>query len=70
MTVKCDEGYTLKGSSEIRCKANNTWDPEIPTCEKGKQPNGREQGIYLLFSSLIQNYIRGKSQWNTDYYPI
>ncbi|KAK1329363.1 hypothetical protein QTO34_011547 [Cnephaeus nilssonii] len=34
VTVKCDEGFTLKGSSEIRCKANNTWDPEIPICEK------------------------------------
>uniref|UniRef100_A0A8C8Y9F7 Complement C3d receptor 2 n=1 Tax=Panthera leo TaxID=9689 RepID=A0A8C8Y9F7_PANLE len=31
---KCNKGFTLKGSSQIRCKANNTWDPEIPVCEK------------------------------------
>ncbi|XP_048214199.1 complement receptor type 2 [Perognathus longimembris pacificus] len=34
MTVKCNPGYTLNGSSQVRCKANNTWDPKIPTCVK------------------------------------
>ncbi|XP_075398504.1 complement receptor type 1-like [Tenrec ecaudatus] len=34
VTFKCHDGFTLKGSSEIRCKANNTWEPEIPVCEK------------------------------------
>ncbi|XP_014388054.1 PREDICTED: complement receptor type 2 isoform X2 [Myotis brandtii] len=34
VTFKCVDGFTLKGSSEIRCKANDTWDPEIPVCEK------------------------------------
>uniref|UniRef100_A0A8C9K1J0 Complement C3d receptor 2 n=1 Tax=Panthera tigris altaica TaxID=74533 RepID=A0A8C9K1J0_PANTA len=34
VTFKCNKGFTLKGSSQIRCKANNTWDPEIPVCEK------------------------------------
>ncbi|XP_065794376.1 complement receptor type 2 isoform X1 [Muntiacus reevesi] len=34
----CDDGFILKGSSQVRCKANNTWDPEIPVCEKGCQP--------------------------------
>ncbi|XP_062969528.1 uncharacterized protein LOC134390237 [Cynocephalus volans] len=34
VTFKCNDGFTLKGSSQIRCKANNTWDPEIPLCEK------------------------------------
>ncbi|XP_058395736.1 complement receptor type 2-like isoform X2 [Diceros bicornis minor] len=34
VTFKCDKGFTLKGSSQIRCKANNTWDPEVPVCEK------------------------------------
>ncbi|XP_054568191.1 complement receptor type 2-like isoform X2 [Eptesicus fuscus] len=44
VTVKCDEGFTLKGSSEIRCKANNTWDPELPICEKEApcQPAGED----------------------------
>ncbi|XP_042537236.1 complement receptor type 2 isoform X3 [Dipodomys spectabilis] len=34
ITIKCNHGYILNGSSQIRCKANNTWDPHIPTCEK------------------------------------
>ncbi|XP_075852994.1 complement receptor type 2 [Microcebus murinus] len=34
VTFTCRDGFTLKGSSQIRCKADNTWDPEIPVCEK------------------------------------
>uniref|UniRef100_A0A8C6QFX7 Complement component receptor 1-like protein n=1 Tax=Nannospalax galili TaxID=1026970 RepID=A0A8C6QFX7_NANGA len=34
VTFKCNNGYILSGSSQIRCRANNTWDPEIPVCEK------------------------------------
>ncbi|XP_016076071.1 PREDICTED: complement receptor type 1 [Miniopterus natalensis] len=41
VTFKCDNGFTLKGSSQIRCKANNTWDPEKPACEKECQPPSR-----------------------------
>lgn len=42
VAFKCNRGFTLKGSSKIRCKANNTWDPEIPVCEKGKDPMGEK----------------------------
>ncbi|XP_037680746.1 complement receptor type 2 isoform X2 [Choloepus didactylus] len=38
VTFKCNNGFTLKGSSQIRCKANNTWEPEVPVCEKDCQP--------------------------------
>ncbi|XP_008593189.1 PREDICTED: complement receptor type 2-like [Galeopterus variegatus] len=37
VTFKCNDGFTLKGSSQIYCKANNTWDPEIPVCEADLQ---------------------------------
>ncbi|KAK1329358.1 hypothetical protein QTO34_011542 [Cnephaeus nilssonii] len=63
VTVKCDEGFTLKGSSEIRCKANNTWDPEIPICEKDCQPpsglhHGRHTGgnRVLFVSGMTVDY--------------
>lgn len=46
VTFECDDGFTLKGSSQIRCKANNTWDPEIPMCEKGKTKWRKIGGIY------------------------
>ena len=28
----CDSGYYLKGSSEITCMPDGTWDSELPTC--------------------------------------
>ena len=28
----CDSGYYLKGSSEITCMPDGTWDLELPTC--------------------------------------
>ncbi|XP_063096339.1 complement receptor type 2 [Cavia porcellus] len=34
VTFKCKNGFILKGSGRIRCKADSTWDPEIPVCEK------------------------------------
>ncbi|XP_048665437.1 complement receptor type 2 isoform X7 [Marmota marmota marmota] len=49
VTFKCNNGYTLKGSGQIRCKDNDIWDPEKPVCEKGCQPpsglhHGRHTG--------------------------
>ncbi|XP_053882865.1 complement receptor type 2-like isoform X1 [Malaclemys terrapin pileata] len=29
---ECDSGYTLKGSSSVKCEANNSWVPSLPTC--------------------------------------
>lgn len=58
VTFKCNNEYTLKGSDQIRCKANNTWDPERPVCEKGKNPMGifKKVFIYLfLFITPTQN---------------
>ncbi|XP_070623982.1 complement receptor type 2 isoform X4 [Bos indicus] len=42
---KCDDGFILKGSSQVRCKANNTWDPEIPVCEKEAQCQPLEEDV-------------------------
>lgn len=36
VVFRCDIGFTLKGSRQIRCNANATWDPEAPICEKGE----------------------------------
>ncbi|KAM6217374.1 LOW QUALITY PROTEIN: complement receptor type 2 [Rhynchocyon petersi] len=57
VTFKCHNGFTLKGSSQIRCKANDTWEPEIPVCGKDCQPpsgihHGRHTGgNQALFAS-------------------
>ncbi|XP_043356656.1 LOW QUALITY PROTEIN: complement receptor type 1-like [Dermochelys coriacea] len=29
---ECDSGYTLIGSSSVKCEANNSWVPSLPTC--------------------------------------
>uniref|UniRef100_A0A674JG69 Sushi domain-containing protein n=1 Tax=Terrapene triunguis TaxID=2587831 RepID=A0A674JG69_9SAUR len=29
---ECDSGYALKGSSSVKCEANNSWVPSLPTC--------------------------------------
>ncbi|KAG6931519.1 complement component 4 binding protein alpha [Chelydra serpentina] len=29
---ECDSGYTLHGSSSVKCEANNSWVPSLPTC--------------------------------------
>ncbi|XP_067388000.1 LOW QUALITY PROTEIN: membrane cofactor protein-like [Emydura macquarii macquarii] len=28
----CDDGYTLNGSSTVKCEANSSWVPSLPTC--------------------------------------
>ncbi|XP_066888836.1 complement receptor type 2 isoform X1 [Kogia breviceps] len=60
---KCNNGFTLKGSSQVRCKANNTWDPEIPVCEKGcHPPSGLHHGQHtggnrvLFVSGMTVDY--------------
>ncbi|XP_044530106.1 complement receptor type 1-like [Gracilinanus agilis] len=34
VAFRCYTGFTLKGSSQIRCSSNGTWDPEAPICER------------------------------------
>ncbi|XP_014973186.3 complement receptor type 2 isoform X2 [Macaca mulatta] len=54
VTFKCFNGFTLKGSSQIRCKANNTWDPEIPVCEKETCQPVREDLQELPVGSRVE----------------
>ncbi|XP_065258494.1 C4b-binding protein alpha chain-like isoform X3 [Emys orbicularis] len=34
ITFGCNAGYFLVGRNEIKCQANNSWSPAIPTCEQ------------------------------------
>ncbi|XP_013921872.1 PREDICTED: membrane cofactor protein-like [Thamnophis sirtalis] len=34
VTLECNPGYTLVGSSWVRCDADNTWKPSLPRCDK------------------------------------
>uniref|UniRef100_A0A2I3HBK1 Complement receptor type 2 n=1 Tax=Nomascus leucogenys TaxID=61853 RepID=A0A2I3HBK1_NOMLE len=54
VTFECYDGFTLKGSSQIRCKADNTWDPEIPVCEKETCQPVREDLQELPVGSRVE----------------
>ncbi|XP_065450658.1 complement component receptor 1-like protein [Chrysemys picta bellii] len=32
VTLECDSGYVLEGSSLIQCQHDFTWDPPVPVC--------------------------------------
>ncbi|NXI74681.1 CR2 protein, partial [Anseranas semipalmata] len=37
VSFTCHEGFTLRGHHTAQCKANKTWDPPVPVCERGKR---------------------------------
>uniref|UniRef100_A0A670I9Q6 Sushi domain-containing protein n=1 Tax=Podarcis muralis TaxID=64176 RepID=A0A670I9Q6_PODMU len=52
ITFECKIGYFMIGSYFIRCEANNTWIPKVPSCKKGKNSLNRKTlaFMFLLFS--------------------
>ncbi|XP_074920947.1 membrane cofactor protein-like isoform X2 [Chelonoidis abingdonii] len=43
---ECDSGYTLKGSSSVKCEANESWVPSLPTCV------GRNTGTVIAIGKM------------------
>ncbi|OBS65979.1 hypothetical protein A6R68_05482 [Neotoma lepida] len=37
---KCQPGYSREGASSVQCHDLNKWEPELPTCFKGKSDRG------------------------------
>uniref|UniRef100_A0A8B9PMP3 Sushi domain-containing protein n=1 Tax=Apteryx owenii TaxID=8824 RepID=A0A8B9PMP3_APTOW len=35
VSFKCHEGFTLQGHHTVQCRADKTWDPPVPVCERG-----------------------------------
>lgn len=33
ITLECDDGYMLEGSSQIQCQEDLSWDPPVPACK-------------------------------------
>ncbi|MGH0181224.1 UNVERIFIED_CONTAM: hypothetical protein FKN15_005965 [Acipenser sinensis] len=36
ITFACNLGYVLSGTDTVHCGINEIWEPELPTCQKGK----------------------------------
>ncbi|NWH79896.1 CR2 protein, partial [Piaya cayana] len=36
VSFRCHQGFTLRGHRTSQCRANKTWDPPVPVCERGK----------------------------------
>ncbi|XP_074833363.1 complement receptor type 1-like [Carettochelys insculpta] len=59
VTFECDSGYALSGSSSVKCEANNSWVPSLPTCSRrscghpGKLQNGSVTETDYLFGSMV-----------------
>lgn len=36
VNISCKDGYHLRGPSVVTCRADGSWTPALPTCERGK----------------------------------
>ncbi|XP_048214201.1 zona pellucida sperm-binding protein 3 receptor-like [Perognathus longimembris pacificus] len=56
IVISCMNGYVLKGSSSIRCEANNQWYPAVPTCQP-HEPRGCQNLPDIPFASWESNTL-------------
>ncbi|OXB67147.1 hypothetical protein ASZ78_015788 [Callipepla squamata] len=52
ITIRCHQGYTLRGSQEPRCHSDGRWVPSVPSCE----PVGCGTPTTLQFAELNREY--------------
>ena len=52
-TLHCEVGYSLSGSSEMECRADGSWDFNIPTCVKCPDLVSPENGNMSLSSNAV-----------------
>nr|XP_028590238.1 complement receptor type 2-like isoform X2 [Podarcis muralis] len=58
VTLECEDGYVLKGSSRVQCQPDFTWDPPVPVCNQGFYISVAT-GIGSLVGALLLLVIAG-----------
>ncbi|XP_033009862.1 complement receptor type 1 [Lacerta agilis] len=58
VTLECEDGYVLKGSSRVQCQPDFTWDPPVPVCNQGFYVSVAT-GIGSLVGALLLLVIAG-----------
>ncbi|XP_010081196.1 PREDICTED: complement receptor type 1-like [Pterocles gutturalis] len=59
ITLECDDGYTLEGTSQIQCQEDFSWDPPVPACKLTSHKSGSvtlgaaAAGVLLLLGAGI-----------------
>ncbi|XP_059001267.1 complement receptor type 1 isoform X1 [Mustela lutreola] len=81
ITFECENGYTLKGSPQSQCQADNTWNPPLAICTSSKWSCkkctsalivGIIFGVIFFLSSVIGSYwiiVKRNKSKNTDGKP-
>uniref|UniRef100_A0A674JRC6 Sushi domain-containing protein n=1 Tax=Terrapene triunguis TaxID=2587831 RepID=A0A674JRC6_9SAUR len=54
---ECDSGYTLNGSSSVKCEANNSWVPSLPTCITHTTPTTSPPGGTKDTSGVLEELL-------------
>ncbi|KAI5939651.1 Complement receptor type 1 [Manis javanica] len=56
VTLECEDGYTLEGSPQSQCQADNTWHPPLATCTS-RSRNALIVGIFFSATFFISPFI-------------
>ncbi|KAI5168883.1 Complement Receptor Type 1 [Manis pentadactyla] len=56
VTLECEDGYTLEGSPQSQCQADNTWHPPLATCTS-RSRNALIVGIFFSVIFFILPFI-------------
>ncbi|XP_019402047.1 PREDICTED: complement receptor type 2-like [Crocodylus porosus] len=68
VTIECNAGYGVNGSTQIRCRHDGSWDPRVPHCVPGcgsppRVENGQHshpgRGYFSTGSSVTYRCLKG-----------